>query len=165
VAVYVIVGLVVLAGLILAYRSLGGAAASRSVDPQLVLRVTLDGTRSAVADLEETVAAAPLLGARAVAAQGSARSLRRRLGGLGQQLAAIDAPSFDEPLATAHALLTVAVDELGWAAALCAGDSYAAAEGMRTAARALCAHAQSCLGDAAPLITASAAAEEVERSP
>lgn len=162
-AVYVIVGLVVVAGLFLAYRMFGGAAASRPVDALLLLRTALDAGRTAAADLRESAATAPLLGPRAVAAQGTARALRRRLSGVGQQLLAIDAPALEEPAATAHALLSLAVEELGWAAALCGSDGFAAGDGMRAAADALVAHATSCLDDAAPLLDASAAAEEVER--
>ena len=163
-AVYVIVGLVVLAGLILAYRSLGGAAASRTIDPLVLLRAALDASRNAAADLEESAAAAPLVGPRAVAAQGAARALRRRLSGVGQQLLTIDPPTLDERCAAAHASLTVAVDELGWAAALCASDGYAAGDGMRAAVRTLCSHAVSCLDEAAPLLSVSTASEVVERT-
>lgn len=161
-AVYVIVGLVVLTGLILAYRSLGGAAASRPIDPDPLLRAVLDRARTAAADLRENSATAPLPGPRAVAAQGTARALRRRLSGLGQQLATVDASALDERHAAAHALLTVAVEELGWAAALCASDGYAVADGMRTAATTLGGHATSCMDDAAGVLEESAPAEEVD---
>lgn len=161
-AVYVIVGLVVLAGLVLAYRSFG-APASQPIDPARLLRTALDTARTAAADVRESAAAAPLPGTRAAAAQADARALRRRLTGLGQRLEAIDVPALDEPGAAVHALLTVAVEELGWAAALCASDVYAAGEGMRTAAATLCGHATSCLDDAATLVESSALAEELDR--
>lgn len=162
--VYVIVGLVVLAGLVLAYRTLGGAS-SAPVDGRALLLLVLAAAQSAAAELTELSRAAPLIGARRPAAPNPSNALRRRMLGLAQQLETIDVASLDEHDAGAHALLDVAVDELVWAAGICADDTFSASEGMRTANAALRDHATRCLHDAARILAQSAAVEEVERTP
>ena len=162
--VYVIVGLVVLAGLVLAYRTFGGASGAAIAVSALLLRVLADAN-NAVVELTELAAAPPLAGARGPSAPNPANAVRRRLTGLAQQLETVDAASLDEHTAGAHALLAVAVDELVWAAGMCADDTFSASEGMRTAVAALDAHATSCLDDAARLLVESSPSEEVERAP
>ena len=162
--VYVIVGLVVLAGLVLAYRTLGGASGGAIDVSALLLRV-LGDARLAAAELSELASAPPLAGARGQAAPNPARALRRKLTGLSQQLESVDVVALDERDSGAHALLAVAVDELGWAAGICADDTFGASEGMRTANAALRDHAVQCLHDAAGILAQSAPAEEVERAP
>jgi hypothetical protein len=161
--VYVIVGLVVLFGLVLAYRTFGGAS-SAAIDVHALLLTVLDGGQSAVAELGEIVTTPPLLGARGPSAPNPAKALRRRVTGLAQQLETVDVAAIDERDAGAHALLSVAVDELVWAAGMCADDSFSAGEGMRTAVVALRDHATRCLVDAARTLVRSAP-EEVERAP
>ena len=73
--------------------------------------------------------------------------------------------SLDEHDSGAHALLAVGVDELVWAAGMCADDTFSASEGMRTAVATLGDHAASCLKDAARILGSSGLAEEVERAP
>ena len=160
-AVYVIVGLVVLAGLVLAYRSLGRPAAV-TIDSAAVLRSTLTATEAAASDLAEVAGAAPMIGARAGSSAASAKALRRRLTGLSQQLELVDPHELDERDQSAHALLEVSIDELSSAVGMCATDAYASSDGMRTAVSALLDHAGRCLQDAAALV---ASAEEVERAP
>ncbi|MGH7687526.1 MAG: hypothetical protein ACREN2_12025 [Candidatus Dormibacteria bacterium] len=160
-AVYVIVGLVVLAGLVLAYRSLGRPAAV-TIESAAVLRSTLTATERAASDLAELARAAPMIGADAGSEAGTAKALRRRLTGLSQQLELVDPHELDESDESAHALLEVSIDELSSAAGMCATDAYASSDGMRTAVSALLEHAGRCLHDAATLV---ASAEEVERAP
>ncbi|MBV8527377.1 MAG: hypothetical protein JOZ75_03590 [Candidatus Dormibacteraeota bacterium] len=162
--VYIIVGLFVLFGLVLAYRTFGGAAAA-AIDVAATLRAVLDAAQGAGRDLQHLSEAPPSLGARAAGAPNPAKALRRRLSGLSQQLETIDAACLDEHESGAHALLAVAVDELVWAAGMCADDTFSASEGMRTAVATLGDHARSCLGDAALILGSSAPAEEVERAP
>ena len=162
--VYVIVGLVVLAGLVLAYRTLGGAS-SAPIDGRALLLLVLAAARTAAAELDELSLAAPLIGARGPAAPDPANALRRRMLGLAQQLETIDVASLDEHDAGAHALLAVAVDELVWGAGICAGDTFSASEGMRTANAVLRDHATRCLHDAARILVQSAPPEELERQP
>lgn len=160
-AVYVIVGLVVLAGLVIAYRSLGRPAAV-TIDSAAVLRSTLASTEAAASDLADLAGVAPLIGARAASSAGNAKALRRRLTGLSQQLELVNPHELDERDQSAHALLEVSIDELGSAAGMCATDAYASSDGMRTAVSALLEHAGNCLQDATALV---ASAEEVERAP
>lgn len=162
--VYVIVGLVVLAGLVLAYRTLGGASAA-AVDARALLRAVLAGAHSAGAEVTELAAAPPLIGPRGPSAPNAAKAVRRRLTGLAQQLETVDVASLDERDAGAHALLAVAVDELVWAAGICADESFSASDGMRAAVVALRDHATRCLHDAARVLVPSAPAEEVEGAP
>ena len=162
--VYVIVGLVVLGGLVLAYRTFGGASGAAIDVGALLLRV-LGDAHLGVAELSELAAAAPLAGARGPSAPNPAKALHRRLTSLSHQLESVDGVSLDERAAGAHALLAVAVDELVWAAGICADDSFGAAEGMRTASAALRDHAVRCLHDAAGILAQSFPAEEVERAP
>ena len=161
--VYVIVGAVVLLGLVFAYRTLGGASAA-AIDVDAVLRRVLAETQRSAVELDDLTAAPTLVGARATAAPNPAKVLRRRLSGLAQQLESIDVVALDERDSGAHALLSVAVDELVWAAGMC-GDTFSASDGMRTAVAALHDHATLCLRDAARLVEVSATAEEVERTP
>jgi hypothetical protein len=84
---------------------------------------------------------------------------------LSQQLEALDTSALDERSAGAQALIAVALDDLGWAAGLCAADSYATSDGMREAVSALRTHSGSCLQDATRQLAASVVAEEAERSP
>lgn len=160
--VYVIVGLVVLAGLVFAYRTFGGASGG-AVDAGALLRRALGAARDAETELRELAAAPPLAGAGGPSAPNPARLVRRRLTGLAQQLETVDVMSLDEHDAGAHALLAVAVDELVWAAGMCADDAFSAGEGMRTAVAALESHATSCLDDAARILGPSP--EELERAP
>jgi hypothetical protein len=162
--VYVIVGLVVLGGLVLAYRTFGGASAA-AVDAPALLRTVLAAARPAATELHELSLAAPLIGARGPAAPNPAKVVRRRLSGLSLQLESVDVGSLDDRYAGAHALLAAAVDELVWAAGMCADDTFSASEGMRTAVAALDGHAASCLHDAGRILESSAPAEEVERAP
>lgn len=162
--VYVIVGLVVLAGLILAYRTLGGASGA-APDGSALLLAALGAAQGAAAELSELAAAPPLAGPGGPSASNPARLVRRRLTGVAQQLETVDVMSLDEQDAGAHALLAVAVDELVWAAGICADDTFSASEGMRTASAALRDHATRCLHDAARILVRSAPAEEVERAP
>lgn len=162
--VYVIVGLVVLAGLVLAYRTFGGASGG-AIDVAALLRRALADANEAAAELSELAAAPPLAGAGGPSAPNPAKLLRRRLTGLTQQLETVDVMSLDEHDAGAHALIAVAVDELVWAAGICADDAFSAGEGMRTAVTALVGHATSCLHDAARILVRSAPGEEVERAP
>ena len=60
--VYVIVGLVVLAGLVFAYRTFGGASGG-AVDVNALLRRVLGDAQAAAAELGELAAAPPLAGA------------------------------------------------------------------------------------------------------
>lgn len=161
--VYIIVGLVVLFGLVLAYRTFGGSS-SAAIDVHALLRTVLDGAQRAAAELSELSVAAPLIGPRGPGAPNPAKALRRRLSGLAQQLETVDVAALDEDDGSAHALLSVAVDELVWAAGMCAGDTFSASEGMRTAVVALRDHATRCLHDAARMLVGSAP-EEVERAP
>lgn len=160
-AVYIVVGLVVFAGLVLAYRSLGRDTAAH-VDPSALMRSVLTAAGGAASELDELTAAMPPLPPPPPSLLNSAKGLRRRLTGFSQQLEAVDVAALDESHAGAHALVAVAVDELMWAASLCTDEHYGAGDGMRAAADALRAHAGRCLQDAAPLLSASAVAEEVE---
>ena len=162
--VYVIVGLVILAGLVLAYRTLGGASGGAIDVSALLLRV-LGDAHGAAAELSELAGAPPLAGAGGPSAPNPARLVRRRLTGLAQQLETVDVMGLDEHDAGAHALLAVAVDELVWAAGICADDTFSASEGMRTANAALRDHATRCLHDAAQILVQSSPPEESERTP
>lgn len=162
-AVYIVVGLVVLAGLIMAYRTLGRGAAA-TVDPVALMRTVLTAAGADVAALDELATAMPLL-PTPPSAIATARTLRRRFLALAQQLEGVDVAALDDAHAGTHALLAAALDELVWAASLCADENYGTGEGMRTAVSALRTHAGRCLQDAAPLLSTSAVAEEVERAP
>ena len=162
--VYVIVGLVVLAGLVLAYRTLGGASGG-AIDAGALLLSALGDAHDAAAELSKLASAPPLAGAGGPSAPNPARLVRRRLTSLAQQLETVDVAPLDEHNAGAHALLAVAVDELVWAAAMCADDTFSTSDGMRTASAALRDHAIRCLHDAARILVRSAPGEEVERAP
>ena len=153
-----------LAGLILAYRTLGGTAA-RPVDAGVALRAGHDATAAASTELARILdEGAPPGGGPAHPGRTALQGLRRRLDAAAQSLERIDVTSLDEPRAGAHALIAVAADELGWAVRLCAAPAYGSSAGMQGAADALRAHAETCLRDGAALLDASAAPEEVERS-
>jgi hypothetical protein len=162
--VYIIVGAVVLLGLVLAYRTLGGASAA-AIDVDALLRRVLAGAQDAATELDGIAAAPTLIGARPADAANPAKTLRRRLSGLAQQLDAVDMAGLDERESGVHALLAVAVDELVWAAGMSAAETFSASEGMRTAVAELRDHATRCLRDAAVHLEASVPAEEAERAP
>ena len=162
--VYVIVGLVVLAGLVLAYRTLGGASGGQ-IDVRALLLAALGDAHDTAAELSHLADEPPLTGAGGQSAPNPARLVRRRLTGVAQQLETVDVASLDEQCASAHALLSVAVDELVWAAGMSADDAFSSGEGMRTAVAALVGHATRCLNDAGQILVRSAPAEEVERAP
>ena len=161
--VYILVGAVIVAGLILAYRTLGGTA-SRPVDPATALRAGLAATAGASAELASLLDEGAPLGAGPAHPRGALIAMRRRLDAATQQLERVDAATLDDEPASAHALLVVAADELAWAVRLCAGSAYGTSQGMQQAADALRAHAAACLRDASALLETSARAEEVERS-
>ena len=161
--VYIVVGAVILVGLVLAYRTLGGTA-SQPVEPRTALRAGLDATAAASAELAAILdGGAPLGAGTGHPVRGALQSLRRRVDAAAQQVERIDAASLGDDLAGAHALAAVAVDELGWAVRLCAGPSYASSLGMQQAADALRAHADLCLRDGIARVERSGVAEEGQR--
>lgn len=161
---YIVAGVVILLGLIAAYRTLGGAAASE-VNGTALMRSALSDATAVATELSSALQH-PVIGAgqHPDPLRGAAAAWRRRSEGQAQQLARIDAAALDEPRAAAQALLAVAVDELAWAARLCAADAYASSEGMQAAAGVLCEHAHACLREAAALLGESGVAKEGERS-
>ncbi|MBV8195019.1 MAG: hypothetical protein JOY80_05770 [Candidatus Dormibacteraeota bacterium] len=160
--VYIIVGLVLLVGLVFAYRTLGGAATH--VDPLASLAAVMADAQR-LADAMTSSQHTASWGDRQT--EGGQRAplparWRRTAEGARQQLLQIDAVSLDETSSSAHALLSVAVDELSWAARLQTADAYRSSEGMQQAVDELLRHAGACLGDAAPLLRGSDVAKEVE---
>ena len=146
-AVYIIVGLVVVAGLIVAYRSIGRPA-TKIVDPLAVLRAVLDAaTASSATD-----------------SQDAARGARRRLEACAQELERVDASSLDEAGYGARAQLAVALDELVWWARLAEVGAEGSGLGMQRAAGALREDALRCLDDAGRTLAASETAKVRDRS-
>ena len=157
-------GAAILAGLVLAYRTMGGTA-TRQIEPGAALRASLTAASDLAAELRRTLAeGAPLGASPAGPVRGGLQALRRRLDATAQQLERIDVATLEEQPAAVHALIAVAVDELGWAVRLCAAPAYASSQGMHDAAGALQTHAAACLRDAAAALEPSAVAEEGEGS-
>ncbi|MBV9099622.1 MAG: hypothetical protein JOZ46_12630 [Candidatus Dormibacteraeota bacterium] len=134
---YVIAGIVAVVLLYGAYRMLGGSIASRPVDSNALLRSALD---AALAATDET----------------PDRALRRRLDGAGQLLQQVETHALSDAAAAAHALLSVAVDELSWSLRLRQSPGYAGATGMHAAVDALQQHAARCLEEARSSLMVSA---------
>ena len=163
---YIVAGVVALVLLVLAYRSFGGAA-SRPPDPVALMLVALAGGETAAAALDEAVASGSVVSGAATGQQSpdSLRGARRLLDGCGQQLQQLDPAVLGEPSAGAHALLSVAVDELGWAVRLLQTPGYAGGAGMQAAVADLLTHAVRCLSDARGMLPWSDAAEVVHGAP
>ena len=159
---YIVAGVVALVLLVLAYRSFGGAA-SRPPDPIALMRLALDGGETAAAALAEAVAGGTVVttGTSVAASADSLRATRRLLDGCGQQLQQLDPVTLAEPALGAHVLLTVAVDELGWALRLLQTPGYAGGAGMQAAVADLRSHAGSCLSEARGLLPPSGVAKEI----
>jgi hypothetical protein len=143
VAVYIVIGLVVLALLVLSYRALGGSAVGAVDSPALL--------RSTAQDIAALGAHEP----------DGARELRRSLAGCAQQLERIETGALDEPGAEAHDLLTAAVQELTWAQRLRESGAHQTAGGMQRAVDELQAHARTCIDHAGLLLRTSGGSEEV----
>jgi hypothetical protein len=146
--VYVLVALAALAILIGGYRVLGGAAV-RVVDPASLLRDARETAVQIAAELSDAVTA----GADARGAGGrlaeAARSARRRTDGCAQQLERLDPAAFDDTaLVEAYAFTVAAVEDLGWAARICAAPGYASNPGLQRAADGLRGSADRLLDDA-----------------
>ena len=135
-AVYIVIGLVVLTGLVVAYRSLGRAA-TQVADPL--------STMNSVVDVAMTAAATPT-------AREAVRASRRRLEACVQQIEAVDAAPLEESAADARALIVVALDELRWWARLCESDAYSTGSGLQRASDALREDALRCLDEASRLL-------------
>jgi len=146
VAVYIVIGLVLLAGLAAAYRSLGSVAA-QVVDPASLMRAVLDGAA--------TAAALPVT-------REAARVSRRRLEACAQQLEAVDEGALEGSAADARALLQTALDELGWWARICESEPHAAATGLRRACDGLREDALRCLDEAGRLLAAGSSSDSAE---
>ena len=146
-AVYIIVGLVVAAGLIVAYRSIGRPA-TRVVDPLVMMRTVLDTARAA----------------SAADSRDAARASRRRFEACSQELERIDASVLDERGYGARARLAVALDELMWWARLTEATAQDAGPGMRRAADALREDGLRCLDEASRSLAASDTPKVRERS-
>lgn len=144
--VYVIVIAVVVLGLLAAYRSLGGATMA-TPDPPVLLARALDEVRRSL----------DLLAASLAAGQADRRAEPSREGrrahSAAQQTVDRVPPASDlgESEATARAVLAGAVEDLGWAWRLVAGDGsspaiIAAASLLRDHATECCAAAEGLLG-------------------
>jgi hypothetical protein len=147
VAVYIIVGLVILAGLVVAYRSLGRPA-TEVVDPTRVMRVVLDAARDA---------------ATTAPGRDALRDARRRIEGCLQQLERIDVGSLDENGYAVKTRLVLALNELSWWARLRESDAYVADTGMEGAADLLHRDAAARLDEVKGLLESSGGAKVGER--
>jgi hypothetical protein len=148
-AVYVVVALAAIALLWSAYRAFGRPA-SAPVDGDDLLRRVAATARDAAAQLDpQAGSAAP------AAADGSARSVRRRLEGCTQLLERVDTATLGPGRLAEHALLLAAVEDLSWAARLREAAGFDTNLGLRSAAASLCAEAAGCLDDAAALTARS----------
>ncbi|MBV8300625.1 MAG: hypothetical protein JOY68_01730 [Candidatus Dormibacteraeota bacterium] len=142
--VYIAVGAVLLLGLVLAYRVLGGSAGG-TVDSELLVR-------SAAASLSDVVS---------VASHDEPRRLRRRVDLAQQQLEEADAASLSPSEAEAHALLMAAAGELHWALRMLESPS-SAVTGIQDAAAMLISDAGRCTARAAQQLALSDATEPVD---
>ena len=106
-AVYIIVALVAVAILWAAYRTLGGGAGPPPDPVVLMHRAAASAT-----------GAAQRLGDALPGAAVEMRAIRRTLEGCAQLLERVDTLALDAAGAQGHALLTAAVEDLGWAARL-----------------------------------------------
>lgn len=146
-AVYIVVGLLILAGLVVAYRSLGRPA-SEVVDPQQLMRIVLDAARE---------------DATAASGRDALRSARRRIEACLQQLERIDVAAVDENGYAVRSRLVLALNELSWWIRLRESDSYVAGTGMARAAGVLHRDATARLDEAGRLLEASGVAKVGER--
>jgi hypothetical protein len=149
VVVYVLIALAVVAFLYGGYRVLGGAAA-RVIDPDALLREARDSATRLALELSDAIAA----GADAHGDGGrlaeAAQSVRRRIDGCAQQLERLDPAALEaHDLVEAHALIAAAVEDLSWAARMCATSGYAGNPGLRRAVDELCESADRSLLSAA----------------
>jgi hypothetical protein len=149
VVVYVLIALAIAAFLYGGYRVLGGAAA-RVIDPDALLREARDSATRLALELSEAIAA----GADAHGDGGelaeAARSVRGRIDGCAQQLERLDPAALEEhALVEAHALTAAAVEDLSWAARMCATSGYAGNPGLQRAVDELRESADRCLLSAA----------------
>jgi hypothetical protein len=155
VAVYIIIALVLVVILWAAYRAFGRPASSPP-DPSALLQ------RAAVAALDasdQLDRAQP--GAEPWAA-GAVRALRRRIDGCAQLLESVDTATLDDRHLSQHALLTAAVEDLGWALRLEETAGFVTNSGLRAAAEMLRAEAHGCLSDFGEVAARSAVAKEVD---
>ena len=149
--VYVVSALLVVAVLWAAYRALGRPA-SEPVDTAALLQ------RVARAALEVAQRV------DGVAAGGGAapRELRRQVDGCAQLLERVDTGALDPRVLAEHALLSGAVEDLGWALRLRESAGFVRNDGVRTAVAALREDALQRLRDAGVTGAGSARAEEVD---
>ena len=162
--VYIIAGVLILLGLVVAYRTLG-AEAVQNVDPAALLRATLAAAEALERELDGVLAAGMPLDRNASSpARAAVHSVRRKLDGCAQQGARIDVAALRDTDADVHTLLGVALDELVWSARLAESEAFTSAQGMQRAVDELRRHASACLRDARTLLEPSAMAKEVERA-
>ena len=144
--VYIAVGAVLLLGLLVAYRVLGGSA-SGPVDSEALVR-SAAATLRVVAD---------------DALHDEPRALRRKVDLAQQQLEEADVAALDDGHAEAHALLSAAAGELNWALRMRESPSHGTVPGLQDAVALLIDDAKRNTAGAALRLPASGAAEGADR--
>lgn len=161
---YIIAGVVAIALLYGAYRTLGGSA-SQPVDSNLLLRAVAKAAEQGLHEVDTLLnRESTLAGRSAVQVASTAAAARRRVDGCSQQLQQVGTAELDDAAAAVHALLSVGLDELSWCVRLLQAPAYAAATGLQDAVAALRDHAGRCIAEASEALGGSARAEEVERA-
>lgn len=134
----VIAGLVAL--LVIAYRTLGGAASAVGMDRAASLRDITTQTRRLVQSPP-----GPQRGALAAEA---VRESRRTVAGLQQRLDMLQPPDGDDGDGDVAICLRVALEDLGWAWRLAESTDWAENDGLRAAAEVLHRHAARAIASA-----------------
>jgi hypothetical protein len=153
---YVVVVLVVILMLYLSFRALGGRAAVTPEDYRTVLARIGEFTAARAAELDEALrtATGPPLAETATAA-------RKKLTGYQEQLSRLepDAEGAErDVLESARSLLSVAIEDLGWACRMIEAGNHGDNQGVQRAVAELRAAAADCVTAAQRLVGSAPAA-------
>ena len=148
---YVVVVVVVVAVLYLSFRALGGGAPVAAEDYRTVLSRIAEFTAARAAELDAAIAA----DAPGSSAAEPAAAVRKKLTGYQEQLTRLelDAEGAERDLLdSARALLSAAIEDLGWACRMLEAGNHADNPGVQRAVAELRAAAAECLEAAARLV-------------
>jgi len=153
---YVIVILVVIAVLYLSFRALGGGGGVTAEDYRTVLARIGEFTAARAAELDEA-----LLTLRGTPLVEAANAARKKLTGYQEQLGRLEPDaegSERDLLESARSLLSVAIEDLGWACRMVEAGNHAGNQGVQAAVAELRSAAAGCIAAAQRLLSDPAGA-------
>jgi len=144
-AVYVVVVVVLVVLLVASFRALSGGEELTEEDFRRVLVSLTDFTSARSAELALALTGPPPPGDAANPAAEVAAAARKKLAGYQQQLARFGRAA--DPLGSAQALLSAAIEGLGWACRMVEPGTYWDHPGIQDAVAVLSRHSNRCLDE------------------